>query len=165
MEVKTSERYLYLLQFKAMALVDNKKIGLKYEILEKYESGIELLGFEVKALRAGFGSLDGAYVIIRGGEAFLINSNIPPYQVGNTPKDYDPRHNRKLLLTQKEISELEAMTDKRGLTIVPLMLYNKNRKIKVSIGVGRGLKKYDKREILKKRQSQRDIERTLKISI
>ncbi len=145
-----------------MALIDNKKIRLKYEIVEKYEAGIELLGLEVKSVKAGMGSLDGAYVIIRGGEAYLINSNITPYQVGNTPKSYDPRRNRVLLLTKKEIRELEATADQRGLTIVPLAMYNKGKKIKIEIGVGRGLKKYDKREILKKRDSQRDIERTLK---
>ncbi|MBI3633815.1 MAG: SsrA-binding protein SmpB [Candidatus Vogelbacteria bacterium] len=145
-----------------MSLIDNKKIRLKYEILEKYEAGIELLGFEVKVVKGGSGSLDGSYVIIRGGEAYLINVNIPPYQVGNTPKDYDPRRNRRLLLTKKEIEELATATDHKGLTIVPLAMYNKGRKIKVSIGIGRGLKKYDKRDVLKKRATQRDIERTLK---
>ncbi len=142
--------------------MENKKIYLKYEILEKYEAGIELLGLEVKSIRKGFGSLDGSYVIVRGGEAYLINANIPPYQVGNTPKDYDPRRNRRLLLTKKEIGELATVTERRGLTIAPLSLYDKGRKIKVGIGVGRGLKKYDNREILKKRASQREMERILK---
>lgn len=145
-----------------MALIDNKKVYLKYEIIEKYEAGIELFGYEVKSVKNSAGSLDGSYVIIRGGEAYLINANITPYQVGNTPKDYDPRRNRRLLLTKKEIQEIATIVDRRGLTIVPLALYNKGRKIKIEIGVGRGLKKYDKREILKKRDSQRDIERTLK---
>jgi SsrA-binding protein len=145
-----------------MALIDNKKIYLKYEIIEKYEAGIELLGLEVKSVKAGRGSLDGSYVIIRGGEAYLINANITPYQMGNTPKGYDPRQNRRLLLTKKEIREISNTVDQRGLTIVPLALYNKGRKIKIDIGIGRGLKKYDKREILKKRDSQREIERTLK---
>ena len=145
-----------------MSLIDNKKIYLKYEILLKYEAGIELLGFEVKSIKNGSGSLDGSYVIMRGGEAYLINANVSAYQIGNTPKDYDPRRNRRLLLTKKEIRDLTSLTDKKGLTIVPLSLYNKGRKIKISIGIGRGLKKYDKREILKKRASDRDIERTLK---
>lgn len=135
---------------------------MKYEILEKYEAGIELLGFEVKTLKQGRGSLDGAYVIIRGGEAYLINVEIPPYQMANTPKSYDSRQNRRLLLTKKEIAELADYTDGRGLTLVPLSMYNKGKKIKVEIGVARGLKKYDKREILKKRESQRDIDRALK---
>ncbi|MDO8493399.1 MAG: SsrA-binding protein SmpB [bacterium] len=145
-----------------MALIDNRKVRLKYEIIEKYEAGIELFGLEVKSVKNGAGSLDGSYVIIRGGEAYLINGNITPYQGGNTPKDYDPRRNRRLLLTKKEIREIGTITDQRGLTIVPLALYNKGRKIKIEIGVGRGLKKYDKREILKKRATDREIERTLK---
>lgn len=145
-----------------MALIENRKIRLKYEIIEKYEAGIELLGFEVKSVKNGTGSLDGAYVVIRGGEAYLINANITAYQAGNTPKDYDPRRNRRLLLIKKEIRELATTADQRGLTIVPLALYNKGHKIKIEIGVGRGLKKYDKREILKKRAVGREIERTLK---
>lgn len=148
-----------------MALIQNKKVFLKYEILEKYEAGIELLGFEVKTLRQGRGSLDGAYVIIRGGEAYLINSEIPPYQVLNTPKGYDPRRNRRLLLTSKEILTLANYADAKGLTLVPISMYNKGRKIKVEIGIARGLKKYDKRELLKKRESERDIDRALKMSI
>ena len=145
-----------------MSLIRNKKVTLKYEILEKYEAGVELLGYEVKALKAGRGSLDGAYVIVRGGEAYLINVEIPPYQMANTPKSYDQRQNRRLLLTKKEIAEMADYTDNRGLTLVPLSMYNKGRKIKVEVGVARGLKKYDKREILKKRESQRDVDRTLK---
>ncbi len=145
-----------------MSLINNRKVYLKYEIIEKYEAGIELLGFEVKSIKNSSGSLDGAYVIFRGGEAYLINANISAYQVNNTPKDYDPRRNRRLLLTKKQIRELSSFIEQRGLTIVPLSLYNKVRKIKIEIGVGRGLKKYDKRDVLKKRASQRDIERTLK---
>ena len=145
-----------------MSLIRNKKVTLKYEILEKYEAGIELLGHEVKTLKAGRGSLDGAYVIVRGGEAYLINVEIPPYQMANTPKSYDSRQNRRLLLTKKEIAELVDYTDSSGLTLVPLSMYNKGKKIKVEVGVARGLKKYDKREILKKRESQRDVDRTLK---
>lgn len=154
--------WVYTVTIYGMALIDNKKIFLKYEIIEKYEAGIELLGFEVKSVREGRGSLDGSYVIIRGGEAYLVNANITPYQMGNTPKDYDPKRNRRILLTKKEIRELSTTVDQRGLTIVPIALYNKGRKIKIEIGVGRGLKKYDKREILKKRDAKRDMERTLK---
>ena len=85
---------------------ENRKARFNYEILQKYESGIELLGTEVKSVRSGQMSLEGAFVIVRGGEAFLINANIPPYQPQNAPKDYDPLRNRKLLLTKKEITEL-----------------------------------------------------------
>ncbi len=92
-------------------LVENGKARFDYEILETFEAGIELLGFEVKSLKAKHGSLDGAYVIVRGGEAFVVNMFIPPYQENNTPKDYEPRANRRLLLTKKEIHEL---SDKEG---------------------------------------------------
>ena len=84
-------------------LRSKQKSSFDYEILEKYECGIELLGTEVKSIRNGQISLEGAFVIIRGGEAFLINANIPPYQVKNAPKDYDPLRNRKLLLTKKNL--------------------------------------------------------------
>ena len=85
---------------------ENRKARFDYEILEKYEAGIELLGVEVKSVRGGQMSLEGAFVLVRGGEVFLINANVPPYQPKNAPKDYDPLRNRKLLLTKKEIDEL-----------------------------------------------------------
>jgi len=145
-------------------LIQNKKAHFDYEILEKFTAGIELLGFEVKSIRGKQGSLEGAYVTIRGGEAYLINASIPPFQPGNTPKDYDPIQNRRLLLTKKEISELAGQENKKGLTIIPLSMYNKGRKIKVDIAVARGKKKFDKRETLKARDAKREIERTLKIN-
>lgn len=126
------------------------------------EAGIELLGFEVKALRNKQGSLDGAYAIVRGSEAFLINGFIPPYQPKNTPKDYDPRRNRKLLFTKKEIAELANAESKKGLTIVPLSVYSKGRKLKVLLAIARGKKKFDKRETLKRRDAKREISRELK---
>ncbi|MDE2400003.1 MAG: SsrA-binding protein SmpB [Patescibacteria group bacterium] len=137
---------------------ENRKARFNYEILEKYESGIELLGTEVKSVRSGQMSLDGSFVIVRGGEVFLINANIPPYQIKNAPKDYDPLRNRKLLLTKKEIKELTG-SEKTNLTIVPLSVYNKARKIKVSIALVKGKKKFDKRETLKKRDTDREIRR------
>ncbi|MEK7128867.1 MAG: SsrA-binding protein SmpB [Patescibacteria group bacterium] len=145
-----------------MALIENKKAGLKYEILEKFEAGIELLGTEVKSLKTHHGSILGAHIIIRGGEAYLVGANIPPYQPANTAKEYYPTRNRKLLLTKKEISGLAGQESKRGLTIVPISMYNKGRKIKISLAVGRGKKKYDKRETLKRRSDMREMERTLK---
>jgi SsrA-binding protein len=140
-------------------LIENRKARFNYELLEKMEAGIELLGFEVKALRNKQGSLDGAYVIVRGGEAFLVNSFIPPYQPKNTPKEHDPRRNRKLLLTKKELAELAGAESKKGLTIVPLSVYNKGRKVKVGIAIARGKKKYDKRETIKKRDTEREMRR------
>ncbi len=143
-------------------LIENKKARFNYELQDKLEAGIELLGFEVKALRAKQGSLEGAYVIVRGNEAFLVNSFISPYQPKNTPKDYDPRRNRKVLLTKKEVAELAGAESQKGLTIVPISVYNKGRKIKVELAVARGKKKYDKREAIKKRDSEREVRREMK---
>ena len=141
---------------------ENKKAYFNYEILEKITAGIELLGFEVKAIKAGRMSLDGAYVVIRGNEAFLIGSAVVSLQPKNTPKDYDERRNRKLLLTKKEINYLEGKEKQNGLTIVALSVYNIGRKIKVELGLAKGKKKSDKRESIKKRDSDREIRRTLK---
>ena len=130
--------------------------------MEKYEAGIELLGQEVKSVRSGQMSLEGAFVIVRGGEAFLINANIPPYQVKNAAKDYDPLRNRKLLLTKKEIGELADSGRNKSLTIVPISVYNKGRKIKVNVALVKGKKKFDKRESLKKRDTEREVRREYK---
>ncbi len=144
------------------SFVTNKKAHFNYEILERFEAGIELLGFEVKAIRAGRASLDGSHVTMRGGEAFLIGSGVTPLQPKNTPGDYDERRNRRLLLTKKEIRELGKTAEMKGLTIVPLSMYNKKRTIKVEIAVVRGKKKFDKRESIKKRDTDREVQRTLK---
>lgn len=143
-------------------LLYNKKAGFNYEITDQLVAGIELFGFEVKALRAGQGSLDGSYVMIRKNEAFLVNSQIPPYQQNNTPKEYDPRRERRLLLTKKEIATLTGQKSKAGLTAVPISVYNIGRKIKVKIGLARNKKKFDKREIIKKRDTDRDVRREFK---
>ncbi len=141
---------------------ENKRARFDYEIQEKYECGIELLGTEVKSIRSGKVSLLGSFVIIRGGEAFLINANFQPYQEANAPKDYDPLRNRKLLLTKKEIRELADTEKNKSLTIVPVSLYSKNRKIKMDIAVARGKKKFDKRETIKKRETDIEIRRQYK---
>jgi len=141
---------------------ENRKARFDYEILEKYETGIELLGTEVKSVRGGRMSLEGAFVIARGGEVYLINANIPPYQPKNAPKDYDPLRNRKLLLTKKEIGELGGSEKNKSLTIVPISVYNKNRKIKVRIALVKGKKTRDKRATIQKRETDRDIRRELK---
>ena len=143
-------------------LVDNKKVVFDYEILDSYEAGVQLLGLEVKSLKKGQGSLKGAYVIIRGEEAFLVNANIPPYQPANTDSSYDPERPRRLLLTKKEINILGSKEQEKGLTIVPISLYNKGDKVKLRLAVARGKKKYDKRETIKKREAKREIGRTLK---
>jgi len=138
---------------------ENRKARFDYEILEKYETGIELLGTEVKSVRGGHMSLEGSFAIIRGGEAFLVNANIPPFQPKNAPKDYDPLRNRKLLLTKKELAKLAGSEKNKSLTIVPLTVYNKGRKIKVSVALSKGKKKFDKRETIKKRETDREIRR------
>jgi SsrA-binding protein len=145
-----------------MSLVEHRKAKFTYTITEHLEGGLELLGFEVKSLRKGQGSLEGSYVVIRGGEAFLIGMTIPPFQTGNTPKDYDLARNRKILLTKAELHSLAGTDSQKGLTIVPLSVYNKGRKIKIELGIARGKKQFDKRESIKKRETDRDIRRTLK---
>ena len=141
--------------------IENRKARFNYEILETFQAGIELAGHEVKSIRKGQGSLEGAYVIIRGREAYLVNSYIPPYQQNNTPKEYDPNKNRRLLLTKKELHELAESEEKKGLTIVPLSMYNKKRKIKVDLAIVRGKKQFDKRDSIKKRETDREIRRSL----
>jgi SsrA-binding protein len=145
-----------------MALVEYKKAFLKYAPLEDFTAGIELLGTEVKALRSRLGSLDGARVIVRGGEAFIVGMTIPPYQPANTNKAYDPERPRRLLLERSEIAKLAAAESKKGLTIVPLEVYNKGKLVKARIAVVRGKTKVDHREDLKKRDADREKERVLK---
>ncbi len=140
----------------------NKKAYHDYEILEEYDAGISLKGFEVKSIKLGRASLKGARVAIYSGEAYLIGANVPPYQAANTPKDYDPERARKLLLTKKELNKLIGKEQTKGLTMPALMLYNKGNKIKLKFAVARGKKKYDKREAIKKRDIDRDLRRSLK---
>ncbi len=144
------------------ALIENRKAKFNYEILEKFEGGIELFGYEVKALKSKRGSLEGAFVVARGGEVYLLGAHIPPYQPANTPKEYDPYRNRKILLTKKEITELADKEKATGLTIVPISLYIKGRKIKIEIAVAKGKKKFDKRESIKKRDLEKELGRRLK---
>ncbi|MDP3996802.1 MAG: SsrA-binding protein SmpB [bacterium] len=143
-------------------LLENKKARFNYEITETVEAGMELVGQEVKSLREKHGVLEGSHVVIRGGEAFLVGATIPPYQPKNAP-DYDPERNRRLLLTKKEIAKLSEVEKIRGLTIVPLKVYNKKNKIKIAIGIARGKKKYDKREDMKRRDTEREIARDIKV--
>jgi SsrA-binding protein len=145
-----------------MALIENKKAHFNYEILEKYEAGMQLMGAEVKSLKMKSGSLAGSHVIIRGGEVYIVGMEIPPYQPNNMPKDYDQSRTRKLLLKKKEIDYLFGKSNQRGLTLVPISVYLKGSLLKLSFGVARGLKKYDKREKIKKRDTERDTEREMK---
>jgi len=145
-----------------MTLVENKTARRDYKILDTYEAGIELKGYEVKSLRAKKGSLQGAYVVARGGEAWLVEAHIPAYQPANTPDNYDPNRTRKLLLHQYEINEIAAREREGGIAIIPLSMYNKNGRIKTEIAVAKGKKKHDKRKDIKERDLKRETERTLK---
>lgn len=145
-----------------MAYIENKKARFDFEFLETFEAGVELLGHEVKAIKKGMGSLEGAHVVVRGGEAFVIGGTISPYQTKNTPKSYDSERARRLLLNKKEIATIADAEGKKGLTIIPIKWYNGNRKIKLEVAVARHKKKYDKRAALKARDTKRQIDRTLK---
>lgn len=139
-----------------MKLVVNKKLTLTYSILETFETGIELLGHEVKSLRAHLGSLDGAKVIIRGGEAFLVGSYIPPYQPNNTEKGYDPHRTRRLLLSKEEIMTLVRKEESTNLTMHPVSCYTKKNLIKCEVALCKKLQKHDKRESIKKDIARRE---------
>ena len=143
--------------------VENRQARFRYEILETLEAGLELVGHEVKAVKAGRANLAGSYVIVRGGEAFLSGTTISPYQPANLPEGYEPTRLRRLLLTKTEIVKLADVESKKGLTIIPLRMYTKGRSIKLAIGIARGRKGHDKREHIKRRETDREIRRTLKI--
>jgi SsrA-binding protein len=146
-----------------MTYADNSKARFDYEILDTYEAGIKLLGFEVKSVKAGHASIVGARCIIRGGEIYIIGMKIDPYQIGNTPAGYDPIQTRKLLIHKKQIIELEKKGETKGNTIIPFAVYGEGNLIKVKISLCRGKKSHDKRETLKKRDSDRNLAREYKI--
>ena len=146
-----------------MIITTNKRAYFDYEILETYEAGIELLGFEVKAIKNNRINLAGSYVVIRNNEAWLINADIPAYQPKNAPVDYDSKRTRRLLINKSEITSFIGKIHEKGLTLLPLKVYTKSKKnlIKIEIGLARSKKKADKREIIKKREIQREIRRNL----
>jgi len=142
-------------------LAQNKKASFDYEILEKFEAGLVLFGHEVKSVRSGQASLKGSYLSVRNVngkmELFLIGCQIPPYKQAGTLPDYDRTRERKLLVKRKEISRLLGKKKEEGLTLVPLKIYTKHSFLKLEFAVGKGKKKYDKREALKKRDVERDL--------
>lgn len=144
-----------------MVLAENKKAFFDYEILKRFSAGLELLGTEVKSIKEGKINLRGAFIAVRGNEAYLIGADIPAYQPKNASKDYDATRARKLLLSRSEIYELREAESTKGLTIVPLLVYNKGRFLKIDIAIARGKKKFDKRQAIKKRDIEREIKRTL----
>jgi len=142
-------------------LSENKKAYFDYQILEEFEAGVVLTGQEVKSIKSGRMNLAGSYVIVRGEEVFLVGTKVPAYQPKNAPPDYDEERARKLLLRKKEISYLIGKTKEKGLTLVPLKVYTKKGKIKINFGLAKGKKKADKRDLIKKRETQRDMKREL----
>jgi SsrA-binding protein len=135
---------------------ENKRAFFDYEVLEKYEAGLKLHGFEVKAVKTGHIDLTGSYVTIRNGEVFLLNAFIPPYQPKNAPASYEPRRTRKLLLKSSEIKGLAGKS--KGLTMVPIRVYTKDRgKLKLEFALAKARKKYDKRELIKRREAAKEM--------
>lgn len=147
-----------------MILVENKRAYFDYEILQTLEAGIVLSGPEVKSVKRGTINLAGSYVTINNqGLVWLINMHIAPYPpAASIQQNYQPTRPRKLLLKQSEITYLLGKSKIRGLTIIPLKVYNKGGIIKIEIGLARGKKKWDKRETIKKREVKRKIRETLK---
>lgn len=142
-------------------LVSNRKAHHNYEILETLESGIVLLGTEIKSLRDHGGNLQESYVVFHRGEAYLKNSSIAPYKFGNI-YNHEERRERKLLLHKRELLRLKSIIDEKGLTIIPLGMYLKHGLVKVRLGVAKGKKAYDKRAALKARQDKREMDRSMK---
>ncbi len=142
-------------------LCQNKKARHDYSIEETLEAGIALQGTEVKSLRMGKGNLKDSYVQIENGEAFLHNTHISPYPHGHQ-FNHDPERVRKLLLHKREIRRLQGKTQQRGYTLVPLQIFLKNGKIKIVVGLAKGKSTYDKREDIKKRTADREMERAMK---
>jgi len=143
-------------------LAENKKAYFNYQILEKFEAGISLIGQEVKSIKTRGLNLTGSYVVLKNEEVFWIGAKIFPYQPKNIPSDYNSERSRKLLLKKSEIKYLTGKTKQRGLTLIPLKIYTNNGKIKLEFGVAQGKKTFDKRESIKKREVEREIRRTLK---
>lgn len=144
------------------AYAENKKAYLNYEILETFQAGLVLNGQEVKSIKSGRIQLAGSYVVFRAEDLFLTGANIPPYQPANAPQEYNAERPRKLLLHKTELKYLIGKVKEKGLTLVPLRVYNQKRKIKLEFGLARGKTKQDKREKIKKQDTQREIERALK---
>lgn len=142
-------------------ICNNKKAFHEYFIEEKFEAGMVLKGTEVKSLRVGKANLNDSFALVRGGEAFLHNLHISPYDFGNR-ENHDPDRMRKLLLHKKEISKLFGKVREQGYTLIPLRLYFKEGKAKVELGLAKGKKLHDKREDLKKKDMKRDVAVALK---
>lgn len=142
---------------------ENRRARFDYEILNTYEAGIALLGHEVKSVKSGNAQLGGSYAIVRNNEVWLVNCDIPPHQPKNTPSEYDSKRTRRLLLHKKEIIALLGTLKSEKLTLIPLAMYNKKGKVKLTLGLGRGKKVGDKRETIRKRDVEREIQREARV--
>lgn len=141
--------------------ISNKKAFYEYEITDRIEAGVSLVGSEVKAVRLGHVDLTGSFVRLIGSEAYLVNAKIYAYEYAR-PEGYDEKRTRKLLFHKKEIIALKSKIEAGNLTLVPISMYNSNHLIKLEVGLGKGKKQFDKRESIKKRDQKREIERELK---
>jgi SsrA-binding protein len=140
--------------------ITNKRAFYDYEITDRFEAGINLNGAEVKAIKMEHADLTGSYVRIMGSEAYLVNAKVFPYEYAR-PEGYQEDRTRKLLLHKKEIINLKSRTDGANLTLVPISFYDKNGLIKLEVGIGKGKKKFDKKEAKKRRDLDRAIEQEL----
>ena len=145
-------------------LATNKKGLYDYQVLEKFEAGLVLSGAEVKSVKTGQINLSGSYVSLDPtGEAWLVAAHISPYKQARAHQiNYDPSRRRKLLLKHQEISYLQGKSREKGLTILPISVYTKGSLIKLELGIARGKKQIDKRDIIKKRDVDREIRRRMK---
>lgn len=145
-------------------ITTNKRAYFDYEILENYDAGIVLQGPEVKSIKAGKVDISGSYITFDKNQVpWLMNATIAPYPPAKgAQQNYDPTQSRRILLNKKEIHRLLGLSQTKGLTIIPLKLYNIKGLIKVEIGVARGKKKFDKRETIKAREDERKIKREIK---
>lgn len=140
----------------------NKKAFFNYEIIEKYEAGMALLGSEVKSIREGKVNLKDSYIEMREAEAFLVNAHIAPYSNASY-NNHEPERERKLLLHKKELLKLDKKVKTRGISIVPLRMYfNKKGKIKIEIAMAKGKREYEKKQKIKDRDIKREVDRELK---
>jgi len=140
----------------------NRRAGFDYKITDRYEAGLVLRGFEVKAVKSGQISLKESFVTVKGKELYLTNAHIPLWKQAGEIKNYDPTGPRKLLLRKSEIKHLIGKMRVEGLTLVPIRVYNKKRLLKLEFGVGKGKKEFDKRKDLAKKEAERRIDRALK---
>jgi SsrA-binding protein len=142
-------------------MLTNRRARFDYDLLERVEAGLVLTGSEIKSLRRGGGSIAEAYARFRGGEAFLEGATIPLYEEASY-NNHEIDRSRKLLLHRRQIDELRAAVERRGLTVVPLRLYFKDGRAKLELALARGRKRFDKRQAAAERDAQREIDRTLR---